>query len=84
MELQKQARYSKPLQPDETEEVLMDEESDDELEGTYKLMEPHPQKMKITPSKPKLCFRLEELGICHISLISMDLQMASTDQLSQI
>ena len=37
MKTQKQAKYSKPFEPDEIEEVLMDEE----LEETDKLMEPH-------------------------------------------
>ena len=32
MEPQKRAKYSKSLDPDEMEEVLMDEESDEELE----------------------------------------------------
>lgn len=39
MEPQMRARYSKPLEPDEIEEVLMDEESDEELEETDELME---------------------------------------------
>ena len=43
MEPQKRARYSKSLEPDEIEEVLMDEESDEELEETYELMESHVQ-----------------------------------------
>jgi hypothetical protein len=43
MEPQKRAKYSKPLEPDEIEEVLMDEESDEELEETDELMEPRVQ-----------------------------------------
>jgi hypothetical protein len=43
MEPQMRARYSKPLEPDKIEEVLMDEESDEELEETDKLMESHVQ-----------------------------------------
>jgi hypothetical protein len=39
MEPQKHARYSKPLEPEEIEEVLMDEESDEELEEKDELME---------------------------------------------
>jgi hypothetical protein len=39
MEPQMRARYSKPLEPEEIEEVLMDEESDEELEQTDELME---------------------------------------------
>jgi hypothetical protein len=46
IEPQKRARYSKALEPDEIEEVLMDEESDEELEETDELIEsvcsPHP------------------------------------------
>ena len=38
MEPHKQAKYSKSLDPDEIEEVLMDEESDEELED--KVVEP--------------------------------------------
>jgi hypothetical protein len=43
MEPQKRAKYSKLLEPDEIKEVLMDEESDEELEGTDKVMEPRVQ-----------------------------------------
>jgi hypothetical protein len=39
MEPQKRARYSKPLELEEIEEILMDEESDEELEETDELME---------------------------------------------
>jgi hypothetical protein len=39
MEPQKQARYSKPLDRDKIEKVLMDEKSDEELEETDELME---------------------------------------------
>ena len=39
MEPQKRARYSKQLEPDEIEEVLMDEDSDEELEETDELTE---------------------------------------------
>jgi hypothetical protein len=37
IEPHKQARYSKPLQPDEMEEVLMDEESDEESDEAGEL-----------------------------------------------
>ena len=71
MEPHKRAKYSKPRDPDEIEEVLMDEESDQELEETkwwnLVYIHPHPQKMKMTPRKPKLRFRLQEPGIRHIS-----------------
>ena len=67
MEPQKRAEYSKPLEADEIEEVIMDEESDKELEEADELMEPRVQsssyqKMKIKPRKPKLRLRLEEPG----------------------
>jgi hypothetical protein len=39
MDPQKRARYSKPLEPDKIEEVLMAEESDEELGKTDELME---------------------------------------------
>ena len=41
MEPQKRAKHSKSLDPDEIEEVLMDEESDEELED--EVMEPRVQ-----------------------------------------
>ena len=40
MEPQKRAKYSKSLDPDEIEEVLMDEECDEELEDRDKVVEP--------------------------------------------
>ena len=40
MEPQKRAKYSKSLEPDEIEKVLMDEESDEELGETDEVMEP--------------------------------------------
>jgi hypothetical protein len=43
LESQKQAEYSKALKLDEREEILMDKESDVELEEINKLMEPHVQ-----------------------------------------
>jgi len=43
MEPQKQAKYSKSLNPDEIEEVLMDEKSDEELEDRDKVVEPRVQ-----------------------------------------
>jgi hypothetical protein len=45
MEPQMRARYSKPLDPDEIEEVLMDDESDEELEETDELMESRVQSL---------------------------------------
>ena len=43
MEPHKRAKYSKSLDPDEIEAVLMDEDSDEELEDRDKVMEPHVQ-----------------------------------------
>ena len=40
MEPHKRAKYSKSLDPDEIEEVLMDEASDEELEDRGKVVEP--------------------------------------------
>jgi len=40
MEPHKRSKYSKSLNPDETEEVLMDEEPDEELEDRNKVVEP--------------------------------------------
>jgi hypothetical protein len=43
MESHKRAKYSKLLDPDEKQEVLMDEESDEELEDRDELVEPRLQ-----------------------------------------
>jgi hypothetical protein len=43
MEPHKRAKYSKSLYPDEIKEVLMDEESDEELEDTDEVVEPRVQ-----------------------------------------
>jgi len=43
MEPYKWAKYSKSLDPDEIEEVLMDEESDEELEDRDEVVKPHVQ-----------------------------------------
>ena len=71
METHKQAKYSKSLDPDEIEEVLMDEESDEESEDRDKWWNlvyspPHPQKMKMMLRKPKLHFGLKDPGIRQI------------------
>jgi hypothetical protein len=68
---------------------MIDEESGKELKETNELMEPCVQsssskKMKIIPSKPKLCMRLEEPGVRQMSSILLYLQMASIDQLAPI
>jgi len=85
MEPHRRAKYSKSLDPDEIEEVLMDEE----LEERDKVMEPRVQyssssENKVIPRKPKLCFGLQELGIHQMSWILLDLQMVSTNQLPLI
>ena len=41
MEPHKRAKYSKSCEPDEIEEVLMDDESDEELEDGDEVVEPH-------------------------------------------
>ena len=43
MEPHKRAKYSKSLDPDETEEVLLDEEYDEELEDRDEVVEPRVQ-----------------------------------------
>jgi len=43
VEPHKQAKYSKSLDPDKIEDVLMDEESDEELEDRDEVVEPHVQ-----------------------------------------
>jgi hypothetical protein len=43
MESHKRAKYSKSLDPDEIEEVLMDEKSDEELEDRDEVLEPRVQ-----------------------------------------
>ena len=40
MEPHKRAKYSKSLDPDEIEEVLLDEDSDEELEDRDEVVEP--------------------------------------------
>jgi len=43
MEPHKRAKYSKSLDPDEIEEVLLDEDSDEELEDRDEVVEPRVQ-----------------------------------------
>jgi hypothetical protein len=43
MEPHKRAKYYKSLDPDEIEEVLMDDESDEELEDRDEVVEPRVQ-----------------------------------------
>ena len=89
MEPQERAKYSKPLESGEVEEVMMDEESDKELEETDELMEPRvqsssSQKTNIKPSKPQLRLGLEEPGFRQMSSILLDFKVASIDQLPSI
>jgi hypothetical protein len=49
MEPQKRARYSKLLDAEELEEILMEEESDEELEDVYEFNEPR-ANMSSSPS----------------------------------
>ena len=89
MEPNKRAKYSKSLDPDEIEEVLMDEDSDEELEDRDKVMEPRVQSSLSSeneddPGKLKLRFGLQEPGILQISWILLDFQVALTVQLPLI
>ena len=43
MEPHKRAKYSKSLDPDEIEDVLLDEDSDEELEDRDEVVEPRVQ-----------------------------------------
>jgi len=86
MEPNKRAKYSKSLDPDVIEEVLMDEESDEELEDRDEVVEPHVQSSSSSEDEDdaketKVAFRAPKLGICQISWILLDLQMALTNQL---
>ena len=72
METQKRAKCSKPLDPDEIEEVLIDEESDEELEDTDEVLEPRVQSSSSSEDEDdaeetKLHFGLKEPGIRQIS-----------------
>ena len=65
MEPHKRAKYSKPRDPEEIEEVLMDEELEDRDE-VVKSSVHSPQKVKMMPRKLKLRFGLQEPGIRQI------------------
>ena len=89
MELHKQAKFSKSLDPDEIEEVLMDEESDEELEDRDKVVEPHVQSSSSSEDEDDaeetvVAFRTKKPRIRQISWILLDLQMALTNQLPLI
>src|SRR5215469_14629545 len=65
MEPHKRAKYSKSLDPDEIEEVLMDEESDEELED--EVVEPRVQSSSSSededdPEETEVAFRVARAG----------------------
>ena len=89
MEPHKRAKYSKSLDPDEIEAVLMDEDSDEELEDRDKVMEPHVQSSLSSeneddPEETEVAFRTTRAGDSSDFLNLLDLQMALTIQLSLI
>jgi hypothetical protein len=72
MEPHKRAKYSKSLDPDEIEEVLMEEESDEELEDTDEVVEPQVQSSSSSEDEDdtegtEVCFGLQKPGIHQIS-----------------
>jgi hypothetical protein len=67
MEAHKRAKYSKSLDPDEIGEVLMDEDSDKELEDKDKVVEPRVQSSSSSEDedyaeKTKVAFRVTRTG----------------------
>ena len=81
MEPQKRGKYSKLLEPKEIEEVLTDEDSDEELEETEECTQSSTSSEdEDNMRKQKLCFELEEPRIHQMSLISLDLLVASIVQ----
>ena len=73
MEPHKRAKYSKSLDPDETEEVLMDEESDEELEDTDEVVEPRVQSSSSSENEDdteetEVAFRTTKAGDSSNSL----------------
>jgi hypothetical protein len=65
MEPQKRAKYSKSLDPDEIENVLMDEESDEELEDRDKVVKPRVQSSSSKDDdveETKVAFRATRAG----------------------
>ena len=86
MEAHKRAKCSKSLDPDEREEVLMDEESDEELEDTDKVVERRVQSSSTSEDEDdaeetEVAFWAKRAGIRQISGILLGLQMALTNQL---
>ena len=67
MEPHKRAKYSKSLDPYEIEEVLMDEDSDEELEDRDEVMEPRVQPSSSSeneddPEETEVSFRTTRAG----------------------
>ena len=67
MEPHKRAKYSKSLDPEEIEEVLMDEDSDEELEDRDEVMEPRVQSSSSSeneddPEETEISFRTTRAG----------------------
>ena len=86
METHKRAKYSKSLDPDEIEEVLLDEDSDEELEDRDEVVEPRVQSSSSSENeddaeKTEAAF---QTTILQISWILLDLQVALTVQLPLI
>ena len=85
MEPHKRAKYSKSLDPDEIEEVLLDEDSDEELEDRDEVMEPRVQSSSSEneddAEETEVAFRTT---ILQTSWILLDLQVALTIQLPLI
>jgi len=88
MEPQKRAKHSKSLNPDEIEEVLMDEESDEELED--EVTEPRVQSSSSSEDEDdaeetEVAFRAARAGESSIFFKNLlGLQMALTHQLPPI
>ena len=87
MEPQKRAKLSKSLDPDEIEEVLMNEESDEELKD--EVMEPRVQSSSSSEDddgaeETEVAFRTARAGDSSNFLNLLGLQMALTHQLPPI
>ena len=89
MEPNKRSKYSKSLDPDEIEEVLLDEDSDEELKDRDEVVESRVQSSSSSENKddaeePEVAFRTTRAGDSSDFLNLLDLQMALTIQLSLI
>jgi len=86
MEPHKRAKYSRSLDPDEIEEVLLDEDSDEELEDRDEVVEPRVQSSSSSENEDdaeetEVAFRTT---ILQLSWILLDLPLALTVQLPLI